>query len=508
METQIIETKGDQIQDRPLHEVGGSDFFVKEIDAALERGDVDFAVHSFKDMALARPEGIIRAAIPMREFAHDVLLIKPQVLLALRKSVGFLRIGTSAPRRVHNLPKFLPRWLGLSKGTELRCEVMRGNVNSRLEKLANNPEMDAIVVAAAGLIRLLADPRFRPAIEASLLPFQILLLPLELNPSAPAQGALVIECLEKNKQLRTDLQVLHDEATEKSVDAERELLKEWGGGCHLALGATAIRSGSAMKLFVRGTKPSGETVEEVRSSWSDSAPEIDLGPHGVGLVSKDVYRHHSKVLRFAPLTLQRQPGERIRWIATHPRTLPDLFRHADPECDEILVAGGATAEALLERGFPVHASAESFGIRRIVEVMRKMSPSSFREIVLTHLGAVATWREDPRVEIHASYEVLPNRESLADVDFTKIRAVFWSSTDHFAAMWSLLPPGVRHFVGSGRTREKLLEDQSRDPDRFKNIVFESLPDEATFRKLVQKKQVIQSPVGPLASVGQEMEGNE
>lgn len=116
-----IETRGDQILDIPLSQVEGKEFFVAELDDALIRGRVDFTVHSMKDLSLERPASIVCAAIPQRENPRDVILFSPSVMEKLYRG-EVLRIGTSSPRRVENIPPFLNQVLPRMSGTDSSLE--------------------------------------------------------------------------------------------------------------------------------------------------------------------------------------------------------------------------------------------------------------------------------------------------------------------------------------------------------------------------------------------------
>ena len=195
-----IETRGDRITDRPLSQVEGKEFFSAEIDAALLAGDVDVTVHSLKDLSLERPPGIALAAIPQRENPRDVIVFRDDVTQRLQNRQS-LRIGTSAPRRLENVPRFLARALPGDGNASIECVEIRGNVDTRLGRL-HEPDgsarrLDGVVLAFAGLIRLWRDARpdgGRERIQRLLQNVRWMVLPLTDCPSAPGQGALAVEC--------------------------------------------------------------------------------------------------------------------------------------------------------------------------------------------------------------------------------------------------------------------------------------------------------------------------
>ncbi len=215
VETVIIKTKGDKILDVPLAKVGGKGLFVKEIEEALLREEIDLAVHSMKDVPTELPEGLEIAIIPERESPFDVLI--PRGNLSFEELPPGARVGTSSLRRTAQLR---------AKRPDLRIENLRGNLDTRLRKLSEGL-YEAIIVAEAGLLRLgLGDtPRERFSPEVML--------------PAIGQGALAIEIRKADTELHEGLSFLHHEETAVAVAAERAFLERLGGGCQVPLAAYA-----------------------------------------------------------------------------------------------------------------------------------------------------------------------------------------------------------------------------------------------------------------------------
>jgi hydroxymethylbilane synthase len=203
-----ITTTGDLIQDRPLAEVGGKALWTKELDRALLDGRTDLSVHSMKDVETLRPETFAIAAMLERADTRD-RLIGAESLAALPEGA---RVGTSSPRRTAQL---------LARRPDLECALIRGNVQTRLAKIAAG-EFDATLLAAAGLDRLGLDTG----------------APLDLLP-APAQGAIGVEILAERQDLLTLLATIDHRPTHEAVNAERAFLAALGGDCHSAVAARA-----------------------------------------------------------------------------------------------------------------------------------------------------------------------------------------------------------------------------------------------------------------------------
>jgi hydroxymethylbilane synthase len=225
-----VTATGDRIQDRPLAEIGGKALWTKELDAWLLDGEIDFAVHSAKDVETIRPDGIAIAAILPREDVRDVLVGAASVT-ALPQGA---RVGTSAPRRAAQLLHARPD-----------CVVVpfRGNVATRLAKLAAG-EADATFLAAAGLNRLGEHGVGHPLAAEEWLP-------------APGQGAIAIECRTDDTATRDLLAAIDHAPSRHAVLAERALLAALGGNCHSAIAVLTAADGDALHLRAALFSPDG-----------------------------------------------------------------------------------------------------------------------------------------------------------------------------------------------------------------------------------------------------------
>ena len=203
-----LSTTGDRVTDRPLSQFRGTGVFVKELQKALLAGEADIAVHSLKDVPTEQIEGLTLAAFPARKNPHDLLLTNNSMLLDTLPPSAV--IGTSSPRRMVQLKALRP---------DLQFKDLRGNVDTRLNKLAAK-EYDAIVAAAAGMIRL-----GRSFDAASELSFDRCL-------PAAGQGCLAIETRSSDDRSIRIVSTIDDRATRAEVTAERGFLTVIGGGCH------------------------------------------------------------------------------------------------------------------------------------------------------------------------------------------------------------------------------------------------------------------------------------
>ncbi|HYC97047.1 hydroxymethylbilane synthase [Brevundimonas sp.] len=227
-----IVTTGDRVQDRRLMEIGGKALFTKEIEEALLGGRVDVAVHSMKDVPAEQPTGLCIAAVPTREDPRDAFV--SEAFAAFADLPMGARLGTASLRRQAQALALRP---------DLSIEMLRGNVDTRLRKLADG-EFDAILLAAAGLNRL----GFEAAIRER--------LSLDAFLPAPGQGALAL-------QTRTDdrgatwVAALDDPATALAVAAERGAMTALEGSCRTAIGAHAEIAAGRLRLTTEMLAPDG-----------------------------------------------------------------------------------------------------------------------------------------------------------------------------------------------------------------------------------------------------------
>ncbi|QIL01578.1 hydroxymethylbilane synthase [Sphingomonas sinipercae] len=248
VEIVAITTSGDRITDRPLAEVGGKGLWTKELDQALLAGEIDFAVHSMKDVEVVRPAEIRLAAIRPRVYVADKL-IGANSIDELRTGAV---IGTSSPRRAAQVLALRP---------DLKIVPMRGNVETRIRKLEAG-EADATFLSAAGLHRLRMDH------IGVTLPFEVML-------PAPGQGALGVECRADDEETCTMLKHLDDVSTRCAVEAERAFARALGGSCHSPVAALATVS--HMETHLRAEILSTDGKDRVRDQARFAMRDCDEG---------------------------------------------------------------------------------------------------------------------------------------------------------------------------------------------------------------------------------------
>jgi hydroxymethylbilane synthase len=249
----FVDTLGDRTQaiGTPLHELGGQGVFVKEVQAAVLRGEADIAVHSAKDLPSTPTPGLVIAAIPLRGDVRDLLI--GATLDTLR--VG-ARVGTSSVRRIAQLRAQRP---------DLEFVQIRGNVGTRVARVG---ELDAVIVAAAGAERLglIAELAERHTLQW---------LPVEVMLPMVAQGALAVECRSDDARTRSFMEAITDPVTAICVLTERAFLARLGGGCDLPVGALATlhEHGDTIEIDALVAEPAGGRIVRAQLTGPTHEPE-------------------------------------------------------------------------------------------------------------------------------------------------------------------------------------------------------------------------------------------
>jgi hydroxymethylbilane synthase len=264
-----MSTQGDKILDTPLAKIGGKGLFVKELEQGMLDGRADIAVHSMKDVPVEFPEGLHLPVILDREDPRDAFVSNNYA--SLDDLPQGARVGTSSLRRQCQLAAQRP---------DLVIIPLRGNVNTRLKKL-DDGEYDAIILAAAGLIRLEFGDRIRNFIDTS--------------QSLPAigQGAIGIECRTDDERVNRLLDVLHDNDTADRVIAERAMNNRLEGGCQVPIGGHAVLDGD--KLYLRGLVGTTDGKTIIRAEAS--GPRQDAVRLGIGVAEQLLASGAAEILK-------------------------------------------------------------------------------------------------------------------------------------------------------------------------------------------------------------------
>lgn len=359
-ELDVIKTQGDLITNTPLWQLEGANFFTKELDEALLSKKVDLVVHSYKDLGSIRPEGLALAAVTKRTYAHDILLIKNQTIAEIKNKKEFI-IGTSSPRRMVNLKQGLAPFLPNGSHLNIIAKVLRGNVNTRIQKLRDN-EYDAIVLALPGIERLALTDSSKTELEKLLEGINFMILPQSYFPSSASQGALAIECLKKrddNDDLLNKLSKIQDQDTYEEITRERQAFNQYGGGCHLAVGINVKKKNTFFIHTHRGVLNN----EQIQISKLEGRhlPQIPSNPN-IFLALGD----NDLLINKLPLTVNIFNKEHLYVTSRH--CLSAI--HTNPKT--LWASGVKTMIKLASKGYWVNACADSLGDEEI-KSLRKSS---------------------------------------------------------------------------------------------------------------------------------------
>ncbi|HTS17537.1 MAG TPA: hydroxymethylbilane synthase [Verrucomicrobiae bacterium] len=257
VETKIIKTSGDNFVNLSLVAGGGKGLFTKEIEDQLLADEIQVAVHSMKDLPTILPDGLMIGVVPPREDVHDVFISKR--FESISQLPNGARVATSSIRRRAQL---------LAKRPELQIEEIRGNVETRLRKLAENEALDALILAAAGLRRLGLWRKFGN--------FHWQEIDFDVMIPAVGQGAIACEVRAADTATRAALAGINDADTAACVTAERAFLRALGGGCQVPYAAHATTTGGQLHLIGATFSPEGKDVRRVDVVGSINNP-ADVG---------------------------------------------------------------------------------------------------------------------------------------------------------------------------------------------------------------------------------------
>jgi hydroxymethylbilane synthase len=263
---QIVEVKttGDKVQDRPLAEIGGKALWTKELDRALLAGEVDFCVHSMKDVESERPREIHIASVRPRGDVRD-RIIGAESIDQLKKGAT---VGTSSPRRAAQLRRLRP---------DLKIVPIRGNVETRLKKVESG-EVDATLLASAGLKRL--------EIEAGTA------IPTEILLPAPGQAVIGMECRTNDTRTQSVLSTVSNGITYHCVMADRAFTRALGGTCHSPVAAFCAFEDGDLRLRAQLCSEDGADMVEGRvvMDCGDNAPAEELARQLLGEAPQSIRR--------------------------------------------------------------------------------------------------------------------------------------------------------------------------------------------------------------------------
>lgn len=455
IEIVAAETAGDLDQATPLSRVNDPVFFSDTLDRMLLDAQVDCCVHAWKDLSGPRPAGLAIAAVPERELPHDIVLFRPSVRQRLASGKP-LRIGTSSLRREINTRDFLEQALPrIGPAPRLEFTALRGPVDQRVQRISDVPgsgDLDAVVLALAGLARLWNFPEGRQSIEATLRDALFMLLPLSECPTAPAQGALAVEHRADDQRSHNLLAGLHYKQSARLVDIEHGLVAELMPDEPAAAGASALPVADLdYVVWLRGRRAAGTGAVVSRTrSGTQLPPPTAAGPlwQGEGWAGCTHLRHHA----IPPLAATAV-------FVAHSDALPSAQPVHGKRC---WTSGVRSWYTLAERGIWVEGCTDNLGfdhLDRLRACELLQLPPADKWTALTHSDAISGWHGSGVAQVIASYTRELDTGALAALQPQLAQAThfYWSSARQYQALHTYLPTGAQHACGRGKTLSALRD---------------------------------------------------
>jgi len=437
---------GDQNQNDPLWKMPEKGVFTEDFYRDLVDEKVDLVVHSWKDLPIeSKAETEIFATLA-REDQRDLFLLNRENFARVKASRE-MKVLTSSPRRSYNLETFFKNYFP--------CEIkqthflnVRGNILTRLKKLFSE-DADGLILAKAALDRLLAskDPQYVSAqneIRKILKGCQWMCLPLTLNPSAAAQGALAIEA-KKNTIWKEVLASIQDRQCFESVQKERQILQKYGGGCHQKIGVSVLPRSYGELCFLRGLTDRGEVLDSVALSSGTTFEKARSMAH-IFPQAKDSGQFFDRI-KLNGSHIDSAVKDPFIWIAKEDAA-PEKSSFSGLQT--IWTSGLKTWRKLAQRGIWVNGSAESLGENEAPRIEALLEQDPIKWTKLTHLEGF----QNPDMKVVATYELLA-RESKQNLK--GVTHFYWSSGSAFDLIYQAHPEMKTswHFCGPGHSYEHI-----------------------------------------------------
>jgi hydroxymethylbilane synthase len=445
-----LETRGDRDLSTPLAAVNDPHFFSAELDHSLLGGEVDFCVHSWKDIDGVRPAGIVRAAVPRRELPHDVILFRADIAQRIRDGAN-LKIGTSSVRRRVNIGDCL-RWALPAGSGEVVFHELRGAVEKRLERIAGsagNERLDGVVLALAGLERLWQNPEGRAAISSLLDQARWMVLPLGECPAAPAQAALALECRATDTDCINILRSIHHPRSEDLVQLEQRMALNLNNPD--TCGTTAIDV-PELGYVVRSRYRSGTGPKSVSCQTA-----VEHQPDKPLLARAWFADHWRRHIRLSRLTAK--PEAKGPLFVAHADALAVCSDYTPAPDSRVWTSGVASWKRLAAQGIWVEGCAENFGfaaIRTLLSTGVLQLPALQHWTALTHADALDSWQKSGVGEVVATYAI--DSSAATDKVASELAGCthfYWSSARQYLQLRKHVPDNAHHACGPGKTLHAL-----------------------------------------------------
>ncbi|MCB0361404.1 MAG: hydroxymethylbilane synthase [Bdellovibrionales bacterium] len=461
------ESFGDRRLDIAMESSEEKGLFTQDFYEGLLGGEYDLVVHSWKDLPVEERKGSAVVASLPRADARDLLLLKKTTRDKCRHQ-ALLRVLSSSPRRAHNLEDKLT--LLLPGHPKIEFIPIRGNIPTRLKKLMEG-NADGLIIAKAALDRLLGAPEpeffsMQKRIHDYLEECDWCVLPLSLNPSAAAQGALAIEIASHRQDLRELLEPINCKETFELAQKERERLASYGGGCHQKIGVTILQRSYGRIEFLRGLTDEGEVLESQTLSDADLNGEWKTTENSIFPSDPKESNWFTRMkIPLSEESLLSSDGERRAVWVSRAESLPHEWENFNFRA--LWTSGIKSWHALARRGVWVNGCSDSMGEQEKPR-LEQLIGDNLRWVKLSHLEGF----EQEAVELISTYQLVP----VADAPNIKGKThFFWMSGSSFLRAQNLFPEAIAfgyHACGPGNTYRVL--EKYLPSDRLK--VFLSYED--------------------------------
>lgn len=472
IEIVIQNSRGDQLQDIPLHTVEGIDFFTQDIFDALKTGKADIAVHSLKDMSGEHFFGENYFAVVDRDDIRDVAIFNSDIEEKIRKGEEIV-IGTCSPRREQMAIGFIRKALPqLSEFLNIVTKPIRGNVETRLRKL-DSGDYDGTILATAGINRLLKDPSGVELISKLIIHKKLMLLPLIECVPAPCQGAIVAEANPINKRAIDILKKINNAELFSDCYREKKEAMKYGAGCIQRFGVTTINTSNGKYMYAAGEDAEGTSFikwdplppqQKISNLFSSTDLMKDFFDYqyqsGVPeLKSSAVFIANYKAVTKSVLEQQDFDKHSIDKLTGNKQLRSKL----------ILGSGTRTWFELAKKGFWVTACADGLGFENFLQTIKMplFNINASDITILTHEDAVARWKIKG-YNVISNYKLVSRNDQGIVHAISQAEAIFWTSYSQFENYGQYAKVNVKHMCPGGETAD-LLKQQGIEPVIFPTI---------------------------------------
>ena len=446
--TTIIETSGDKEQTMPLHLVEGKDFFTKEIQDYLNSNQADFAVHSMKDVSSVDFFKAGHYAIIDRELLNDVAIFNESVVDKIKNGEKII-IGTSSPRRSNMATDFLQKALPKLREQTLVLEVqsIRGNVDTRLQKL-HSGNYDGIILAAAGLNRLLQYEPAKEKVKGLLQNKKLMLLPLFECPPAAGQGAIVAETTTNNADAIEILEAIKNIPLTNAIIAERKYAQQYGYGCSQQFGVFYVDTPTISFTYASGKDGDAKAFTE----WNFKTA---LNITGKQLFSSTDYMKDFFTYNFLD-DAAIDEAAKVFFISSHKAVHSTKIKNVLQQ-KRVWAAGTRTWYDLAKKGIWVQGCADGLGFDFLQTVFKSpLVNIAVNDIqIVTNNLSKTHWLQDG-ISAVCTYELAGNLSAAIKSEIAKADIIFWTSFQQYQLCKAFIKDTVQHVCPAGKTAKLLI----------------------------------------------------